>query len=315
MCSLQDSSGLFVQTQNSPPGVFFATTSAFLKACEVGRPEEVRSLLLLGADVNWRREDTGWSGLHLSANNNNRDVLDLLLSQPGVNVNISSHRRTTPLMVACFRGHADIVRRLRQVPGADLNCGDTDGWTAAHAAVYKQQPRCVEELRMAGAGLDWNTEDSHGRRPLTMAVELGLADVLQTILSVPEPQLDLSVTDGRGRNVGQIAVESSEGDRQRCVELLCQDRRVDWNVKNRDGDTPVMFCIKQGLTGLARCLINTPQVDLDTVDRDGKHLETVAKENDVNILSLVCRANVNTITSRLPECPVSLTSCVCLLLS
>ena len=129
MCSLEDSSGLFVQTQNSPPGVFFATTSAFLKACEVGRPEEVRSLLLLGADVNWRREDTGWSGLHLSANNNNRDVLDLLLSQPGVNVNISSHRRTTPLMVACFRGHADIVRRLRQVAGADLNCGHTDGWT------------------------------------------------------------------------------------------------------------------------------------------------------------------------------------------
>merc|ERR1711936_1132743 len=182
---------------------------------------------------------------------------------------------------------------MGQVPGADLNCGDTDGWTASHAAVYKQQPRCVEELRMAGAGLDWNLEDSHGRRPLTMAVELGLADVLQT-----------SVTDGRGRNVGQIAVESSEGDRQKCVELLCQDRRVDWNVKNRDGDTPVMFCIKQGLTGLARCLINTPQVDLDTVDRDGNYLETVARERDLSILSMVCRANISSIASRLPECPV-----------
>ena len=170
----------------------------------------------------------------------------------------------------------------------------------------KNQPRCLEALRAAGGSLDWNVKDREGRRPLTMAVDLGLADILQTILSVPESQLDLSVTDVRGRNVGQIAVESSEGDRQRCVELLCQDRRVDWNVKNKDGDTPVMFCIKQGLTGLARCLINTPQVDLDTVDRDGKYLETVARERDLSILSMVCRANIGSIASRLPECPVSL---------
>ena len=110
-----------------------------------------------------------------------------------------------------------------------------------------------------------------------MAVDLGLADILQTILSVPESQLDLSVTDVRGRNVGQIAVESSAGDRQRCVELLCQDRRVDWNVKNRDGVTPVMFCVKNNKIEMARCLINTPGVDLDTVDRDGKYLENIAR--------------------------------------
>ena len=81
-------------------------------------------------------------GLHLSANSNNRDILDLLLSQGGVNVNMSSYRKTTALMVACFRGHADIVRRLSQVSGIDLNFTDSDGWTACHAAVYKE---CVKK--------------------------------------------------------------------------------------------------------------------------------------------------------------------------
>ena len=65
---------------------------------------------------------------------------------------------------------------------------------------------------------------------------------------------------------------------QRCVEILSRrDRKVDWNIKNSDGDTAVMFCLKTNKIEMARCLINTPGVDLDTVDRDGKYLETIAR--------------------------------------
>ena len=56
-----------------------------------------------------------------------------------------------------------------------------------------------------------------------------------------------------------------------------ETRRVDWNIKNSAGDTPVMFCLKTNKIEMARCLINTPGVDLDTVDRDGKYLETIAR--------------------------------------
>ena len=50
-----------------------------------------------------------------------------------------------------------------------------------------------------------------------------------------------------------------------------------WNIKNPDGDTPVMYCLKNNKIEMARCLINTPGVDLDTVDRDGKYLEDIAR--------------------------------------
>merc|ERR1711988_654136 len=131
----------------------------------------------------------------------------------------------------------------------------------------------------------------------------GYAEVLQILLSVPH--LDLSVTDREGRNVAQIAVEEDGGERQRCVEMLSRDRRVDWNIKNSDGDTPVMFCLKNNKIEMARCLINTPGVDLDTVDRDGKYLETIARERDLReILSLIRGLNGNSIQERIPECPV-----------
>ena len=40
-----------------------------------------------------------------------------------------------------------------------------------------------------------------------------------------------------------------------------------------------MFCLKTNNIEMARFLINTPGVDLDTVDRDGKNLETIARLN------------------------------------
>ena len=125
------------------------------------------------------------------------------------------------------------------------------------------------------AGVDWNASDNDGYSPLTLAVDWGLAESLQIILTVPEPHLDLN--DIRGRNIAQIAVVDNLGDRQRCLKLLSGDRRVDWNIKNRNGDTPVMYCLKNNKIEMARCLINTPGVDLDTVDRDGRYLEDIAR--------------------------------------
>ena len=53
--------------------------------------------------------------------------------------------------------------------------------------------------------------------------------------------------------------------------------RVNWNIKNREGDTPLMHCVKDCNTEMARILLNNPKVDLDTVDCDGRHLEDIAR--------------------------------------
>ena len=251
----------------------------FLGACKRNNVNVARQLLTIGADVNWKSDYRNISALVFAATYNYGELLELLLAQIGIDVNTCwLDKNITPLMMACVRGHENIVRRLCQVTGIQLNSGDDHGQTALHLAVAQNKPACVSVLRDV-AGVDWNVRTDHGNYPLTLAVSMGLTDILQTILTVPEFHLDLSVTDGRARNIARIAVEENRGDRQRCLELLSGDRRVDqyWNIKNQDGDTPVMYCLKNNKIEMARCLINTPGVDLDTVDRDGRYLEDIAR--------------------------------------
>ena len=158
--------------------------------------------------------------------------------------------------------------------GIDPNIKNDRGQTALHWAVEMNKPRSIEALRTLPM-VDWNLRTNEGFYPLTSAVQYGYTDILQTILSVP--QLDLSVTTPRGRNVAQIAVEGGEGDRQRVVEILSQDRRVNWNIKNSDGDTPLMFCLKYNITEKALTVLNNANINLGIKDRSGRYHEDIAR--------------------------------------
>ena len=202
--------------------------------------------------------------------------MELLLTQPRIDVNIKYSNNMTPLIYACFLGHDRVVRRLTEAEGIALNSRDTGGYTALHWAVKKNNLLCVKSLREA-AGTDWNLKTNSGEYPLTMAVKGGQADILEVILSVPQPRLNLHVTDTAGRGLAQIAVENIGRESLRCVELLSKDRRVRWNINNLAGDTPVMFCLKNNKMEMVRVLLNSPRVDLNTRDRQGKYLENIAR--------------------------------------
>ena len=59
----------------------------FLNNCERNNLEEVKSCLSQGADVNTVSEDGRWSGLTIAAHKNNTELLDILLSQPDIEIN------------------------------------------------------------------------------------------------------------------------------------------------------------------------------------------------------------------------------------
>ena len=155
----------------------------FLLACRHNDLQEVQLILSNGGDVNWRTaEGRGFSGLHIAANNNSGELLQLLLVQTGVDVNIRDNLDYTPIMLAFAKGHENIVKRLCQVTGIHLNSRNGGGCTALHLAVAYNRPGCVSVLREV-AGVDWNVRDDDGWYPVTLAAILGRADCLKIILS------------------------------------------------------------------------------------------------------------------------------------
>ena len=100
-------------------------------------------------------------------------LLEVLLSCSSINVNMTvdskcmdlkkKHGNVTPLVVACCSKNHEIVRRLLQVPGIDVNykCGEWQ-WTAMHFAAWRSV-ECCEELAKCPE-VDWNSVSSQENR-------------------------------------------------------------------------------------------------------------------------------------------------------
>ena len=64
------------------------------------------------------------------------------------------------------------------------------------------------------------------------------------------------------------------------MELLAEKpnaRELDWNTRDKTGDTPLLFCLKQKKLDMSKLLLSNPRVDLDVQDSAGKFPETIAR--------------------------------------
>ena len=247
----------------------------FLEYCEQNNIEKVKFYLELGANVNYKCKFKK-SALKYAVKNNSEELLDLLLSQPGVDVNVTSGRnRFTALTYACEQDRVNIVKRLCQVSEINPNIKTKFDDSALLIAIYDNNIECVKILRTV-IKTDWNIRNgARGGYPIIISLIHGRIDIFEIILSVTE--LDLSVTDDIGRNIVQIAIQHRNNEvSQRAVEILSRDKRVNcWNDKDKYGNTPLMYCLKSDKKELVQSLINTSAVDLNTEDRNGKYPEEI----------------------------------------
>ena len=79
----------------------------------------------------------------------NTDMVKSLVSSPGVDVNATNERGSTPLLEAARFGHDDICRVLIAA-GADLKAKDNDGKTALMLAIQNNHDDVVRILKEAG---------------------------------------------------------------------------------------------------------------------------------------------------------------------
>jgi len=133
--------------------------------CGLGELNLVRDLLLAGADPNTRGGIYNRTCLMWTILNNHEEVVDLLLAQPGIEVNGSF-----ALHVACSKGNVAILSKLLAVPGILVNKRDSDG-----------------------------------RTPIMQAICDGRTDAVRVMAAVDEVNLDVDLRDNDGMSMEESA--------------------------------------------------------------------------------------------------------------
>ena len=143
--------------QHLPPPAAPAMTS-FPAICWSGEPGRVRAILAGEADIN--ESISGHTGLMVAALENLEPVVEVLVQQPGLEVNLVDVYDKTALHWASSRGHLGVVRRLLDHPGmACLNYKNKDGETPIMTVLRLGEMDVAKELLLK---LELDTQARNG---------------------------------------------------------------------------------------------------------------------------------------------------------
>lgn len=114
------------------------------------------------------------------------EIAEILLSQPGIDINVQSECKQTPLICAVRRSPT-LIPRLLTFKDIDLNVKDKDGRTALHYACFtdKKYKNEIQALLKA-PGINPNIADRHegGWTPLMYAAEHGDNHLVQALIRI-----------------------------------------------------------------------------------------------------------------------------------
>lgn len=165
---------LFVAHWLSP--AFAGAYEDFFQATRADNASVVRDLLARGFDPN-AVDETGQPALTLALRGGSRQVGEMLLAHPAIQVDQVNPAGETPLMMALLKGHAGMARRLIE-RGAAI---DRQGWSPLHYAAAGPDASLVRLLLERGATVD--ARSPNGSTALMLAAQYGPEDAVQLLLA------------------------------------------------------------------------------------------------------------------------------------
>lgn len=272
-------------------------------AASKGHTDVVKTFLKKGRfDVN--AVHLGSTPLSLAAEGGHMGMVDLLLSQPGIEAHKRDVEGRTPLAMAAWRGHTAIVERLLAVEGVDPNSRDIRGWTPLRMAFtaehnYRLGNGFVETIGalLRAEGIDPDVADLEGRTLLSVVCEEAYSDLADLLLAFDGIDPDSRDTAGRSPlswvvAPAQFREVTSFGrldGRKKFMQRLLQFQAVDPNAEDEKGLTPLIRAI-QGEYGneFVQILLEREDLDVHQPSQDGRTpMEFARKMGDTMIMSLL----------------------------
>ncbi|PTB81206.1 ankyrin, partial [Trichoderma longibrachiatum ATCC 18648] len=194
-----------------------------------------------------------------------------------------------------------VVERILRWPGVDLDHGDVDGHTAVDWAARKGHTEIVSLLlERPELTVDWNTVDRRVN-PLCLAVEYGYEETARRILERHAGRISVNSRTAIGRTplchailrgwdaLVALILKHPEVDvnqpvdfaatalhlaavylaDQTMLRLLLADPRVEVNIANGYGASPLVNAVKKGYEFAVRLLLERPDILPDMKDGVG----------------------------------------------
>ena len=213
-----------------------------------------------GKDLLLHQDNQGYGPLHVAANRNKTDVMEILTKRPGGEALLHQRSRNwqdTPLHLASVMANAESIKTLLKL-GADLAATQSQGKTPLHLATQYPEVQHASIVKLLlESGADPNLQDKKGRTALHEAVYHGHAGNLQTVLDDGHI-MTLDVQDTEGRTALHGAVKERKGDYLRMTRMLLQ-AGSDALKQDRSGQTALYCAIASRDRGLIDVFMDHPQ--------------------------------------------------------
>ncbi|KAJ7582098.1 ankyrin repeat-containing domain protein [Mycena floridula] len=202
-----------------------------------------------------------------AARGGHKGVIDLLCGRDDLNPNVQSYQFRGPLSWAAARGHIEWVEFLLQLPGIIPDLRDTmESRTPLSYAAGNHRSTEIMRILMQHDDVDPNSQDKHGRMPLSYATSDYSGDCVVLLLAHPNIQPDCP--DYTGRTPLSYAAASSSYYNV-TVALLVQRKDVDINSQDVYGRTPLSHASEMGNLRAVSYLLDLPGIHANLADRHG----------------------------------------------
>ena len=251
----------------------FTFELALLEAVTAGNNEAVEFLLQLETVNIDHTNEEGKTALMLACERGHEDIVHSLLSA-GANVNIQDNKGRTALTIASEHNHISIIHMLQQAQGSH------DIMAASYNGKYE-----VVKL-LISKGFDYKDQQKDGVNAFMLACLKGHTQIVELLL---KEQVDPNVQMNSGVNAFMLACKNGH---TRIVELLLKEQ-VDPNVQRKDGWNAFILACENGHTQIVELLLKE-QVDPNVQEKDDWNAFMLACQNGhTQIVELLLKEQVD----------------------